>query len=529
MRGPRPSPPAADCEAAVRAAVARLFGAGVQPRGAQLAAAAAALRGDDALLVAPTGFGKSMCYQALPEAARVLREGRGEHEGVLGGGHFSRAVVVCVTPLLALSADQARSCEEKGLSVARWDSTIGRDKLARTARELVEFAEEEDAAGSPCDVLFATPEALAGSAELRQALRALSASDRILALAVDEAHCVAEWGHDFRPAYLSLRGLREGAQQGGACLAADTPVLALTATATKDVEWQLRECLGLRRSHCLVERVDLNRPNHGYEVFHKEDLRGDDSGDADANAAAMAHLARFVAEQQANGAAGIVYARRRADVERLAGQLEDAPGVELVEGYHAGMSEERRAAILRDFVGGEAVCVVATVAFGMGIDRADVRFVAHFDLPGAASLYQMFGRAGRDGQPAVCRVYVSSKDIDETEKLVKAGGGAEAEAAATFVGRRVRCRRAALLAHFGEYRACAECDTRCDMCLARAAGGSGARPSAETAALRPLPQQEAVPQQQPRSAVRKPPVYAPQPPGHLKRRRRAFVPPRRMD
>ena len=553
--------------AAVQTAVERLWGAGAAPRAAQVSAAAAVLRGRDALVLAPTGYGKSLIYQCLPEAARALRErrhsARGSERTELQIAGAAGGIVVVVTPLLALAADQTRSCEDRGLSVAQWHSAISPDTLEKLARELTEYAEGDDPEDSPVDVLFATPEALARNVALRTALAELAKAGRVLALAVDEAHCVASWGHDFRPCYLVLGALRDGAGGEGACLQTDTPMVALTATATAEVEGQIREALGLRND-CNVERVELNRPNLRYEVLRKEDLRGasskentppgpcsggggeskgrdeevvedgleegqEESDDDDDEKllsydGAFAHLAAFICEQQRAGHAGIVFCRRRATVDRLASALVDE-GVQ-AEPFHAGLAGARRSAVLRDFMQGDETCVVATVAFGMGMDRADVRYVCHWNLPGMTAYYQPSGRAGRDGARAICRVYVDEEDTAELCRLERGGGeDGEAQGAVAFVARRAACRRSVLLSHFGRNhsRQCKQGeDEPCDRCRERGSASpvmATAQQLVLPSAIRSVSVREPC---QPRTEARRSPVRT------LKRpRRAAFVPPRR--
>ncbi|ACO63397.1 predicted protein, partial [Micromonas commoda] len=380
-------------------------------------------QGRDCLATLPTGFGKSMVYQ-LPAMWREEMDRPG--------------VTVVVTPLLSLLRDQLRGCEDLDLNAAAWCGTADKRDTERIDRDL---RLDADDGGPGIRLLYTTPESLGSNARLRDALRACARNGFLTSIAVDEAHCVASWGHDFRPAYLALKDFRDDVVGPG------VPFQALTATATPRVKEQIVSALGLRDPALIA--TSLNRRNLRYEDV------------------ALAHLAAMAKETKERwpGSAGIVYARTRAECERLAALLQDKHDVDC-EVFHAGRTGEALARTQGNWAGGDVHCVVATVAFGMGVDKADVRFVAHWGPPTTLEgLYQESGRAGRDSNPARCVMYVGSNELDELRKVT--GGGGDAHAAVDAYARGVsRCRRVGLLEHFGERRAggCGEGEERCDVC-----------------------------------------------------------------
>jgi RecQ family ATP-dependent DNA helicase len=401
----------------------------------QREACRAVLAGRDVLLVLATGSGKSLCFQ-LPAAAA----GR---------------VAVVVTPLLALARDQVQAALDGGLDAAEWTSTTPEPRRARLAAELAD-------ADASLRLLYTTPESLA-KPELFEALRVAHAAGRLACLAVDEAHCVCAWGHDFRPAYLALGDARRALP--------GLPVIAVTATATPEVRRGIAEALALRPGATDTLLGSFDRPNLALRVVHKELLGG--GGGGGERAAALTALAAFAAARP--GASGIVYARLRADADAVADALSDS-GVEAAA-YHAGLDAGRRARVQRDFMGGGIDVVCATVAFGMGIDKPDVRYVLHFDAPASLEgYYQEAGRAGRDGAPAECVLFAADAELRRLAALERGGGRAGGAAGVASYLQGGGCRRAALLAHFGERRgACtpgageAACDACADPAGARRA------------------------------------------------------------
>ncbi|WP_139983925.1 RecQ family ATP-dependent DNA helicase [Nocardioides litoris] len=321
---------------------ARRFGVD-RPQDWQVDAVRAAVGGRDVLVVAPTGGGKSLVYQL----AGIERDGW----------------TLVVSPLLALQADQVEHLEAAGLTAARLSSAEGK----RRRREVLDAV-----ADGSLDVLLVAPEQLAGALgdELAQHPPGL--------VCVDEAHCVSEWGHDFRPDYLRLGALVR--RLGG-----DAPVIAMTATAAPPVRASVVERLGL--DDPLVVSTDLQRPNLRYAV--------EQVPDRDRQLAAV--LARVDAEPA--GSAVLVYARTRRSTEEVAAALRDA-GRD-AEHFHAGLGTRARADVQRRFMAGELDVLVATSAFGMGVDKADVRLVVHVEAPPSLDDYvQETGRGGRDGDEA---------------------------------------------------------------------------------------------------------------------------------
>lgn len=318
----------------------------------------AVLRGRDALGVLPTGGGKSLCYQ-IP----ALMLGR---------------MVLVLSPLVSLMEDQARRAREVGIAVGVLNSTrSAEDRRLTLAR----------ARKGELKLLFVSPERL----ESDDFLRELGGLD-IGLIAVDEAHCISEWGHDFRPAYRRIGRIRAHVGR---------PILALTATATPRVREDIIEVLSLENPARIVQSFD--RPNLSWAVFCVENA-----------ADRMRHIVRLI--RGADGPA-LVYGGTRAGVERIRSWLARA-GVQACT-YHAGLLDEARGAVQDAFLSGRLSVVVATNAFGMGVDKSDVRLVVHAQLPGTLeSYYQEAGRAGRDGGPARCVALYHPADAGLTRGFV---------------------------------------------------------------------------------------------------------------
>jgi len=334
-------------------------------RPGQREAVQAALDGRDSLVVMPTGGGKSLCYQ-LP----ALAEGVG--------------LVVVVSPLIALMSDQLRRLQDAGVSAAMLASGMGEGQNEARLREIEDGSTQ---------LVLAAPERFA-SAAFRRAL----ATREVGLFVVDEAHCVAEWGHDFRPDYLRLGEAIDSLGR--------PPVMAATATATPAVAVEIAERLGLRDP--LQVRSGFDRPNLSFEVVGVEG-KG-------AQARKLAALMHVLSGDESRPA--IVYCGTRRDTEKLRGEL-SAAGLAAVA-YHAGMSPEARRTSQEAFMDGRAEVVVATNAFGMGVDKADVRTVAHWALPTSLeAYYQEAGRGGRDGLPARALLLASRSDLGRLIRFIK--------------------------------------------------------------------------------------------------------------
>ncbi|WP_055690002.1 DNA helicase RecQ, partial [Streptomyces prasinus] len=392
------------------AALHRVFGFDAF-RGEQQAVIEHVIAGGDAVVLMPTGGGKSLCYQ-IPA---LVRPGTG----------------VVVSPLIALMQDQVDALRALGVRAGFMNSTQDFEE-----RRVVEA---EFLAGE-LDLLYLAPERL----RLNSTLDLLSRG-KVSVFAIDEAHCVSQWGHDFRPDYLSLSLLGERWP--------DVPRIALTATATHATHREITERLAMPDARHFVASFD--RPNIQYRIVPKADPRK--------------QLLNFLREEHA-GDAGIVYCLSRNSVDKTAEFL-GRNGVEAVP-YHAGLDAGTRAAHQARFLREDGLVVVATIAFGMGIDKPDVRFVAHLDLPKSVEgYYQETGRAGRDGLPSTAWMAYGLNDVIQQRKLIQSGEGDEAFRrragqhldAMLALCETVRCRRGQLLAYFGQDTpdpaGCGNCDT----------------------------------------------------------------------
>ena len=369
-------------------------------RGQQEQVVSRVLAGQRTLAIMPTGAGKSLCYQ-LPA---VIMDG----------------TCIVISPLIALMHDQMRAADAVGIRAATLTSAD--DNRAET---ISRFRAGE------LDLLYVAQERASG-----QEFRTLLRETKIALFAIDEAHCVSEWGHDFRPDYRLLRPLLDDF--------AEVPRLALTATADTHTRDDIAEQLGIPRDGVMVAGFD--RPNIRYA----------------AEAAPNSGIAALV---KSLPGAGIVYAQTRDRTEKIAAQIAETGRKALY--YHAGMEPQTRARAQAEFVSSEDMVMVATVAFGMGIDKPDVRFVVHAGLPKSIeSYYQESGRAGRDGDPAVAHMLWSAGDFTRARMRLSelAPERREAElarvAALSYLVETAGCRRAVLLRHFGESppESCGNCD-----------------------------------------------------------------------
>jgi ATP-dependent DNA helicase RecQ len=387
-------------------------------RGEQRAIIAAAEEGRDTLVLMPTGGGKSLCYQ-IPA---LLRPGVG----------------IVVSPLIALMQDQVGALRDAGVRAAFLNSTLTRAEQQRVVAELE--------SGS-LELLYVAPERLVQE----QTLELLSGV-AVSLIAIDEAHCVSQWGHDFRQDYLALNELKRRFP--------GVPRMALTATATPPTRAEIVARLELDDPEVFAASFD--RPNIRYHVQAKSDARR--------------QLLKFLDGRR--GEAGIVYCLSRNKTEATAEWLREQ-GFDALA-YHAGLPNETRAEHQRRFLAEDGVIVVATIAFGMGIDKPDVRFVAHLDLPKSIeSYYQETGRAGRDGEPADAWMVYGLQDVVQLRQLVDQSEADEQHKRRerhkldALLGwcELTECRRLPLLAYFGERRA--EPCGNCDNCLAPPATWDG--------------------------------------------------------
>jgi ATP-dependent DNA helicase RecQ len=378
--------------------------------------------GGDALVLMPTGGGKSLCYQ-IPA---LVRDGVG----------------VVISPLIALMQDQVDALRALGVRAGFLNSTQDFED-----RRLVESA----FLAGELDLLYLAPEGLSVGSTMK-----LLDRGRISLFAIDEAHCVAQWGHDFRPDYLALSMLHERWPT--------VPRIALTATATPAVHKEIAARLNLTDARHFVASFD--RPNIQYRIVPKNEPRKQ-----------LLDLLR----SEHKGDAGIVYCLSRASVDKTAEFLVQQ-GIEALP-YHAGLDSATRATNQKRFLREDGVVMVATIAFGMGIDKPDVRFVAHLDLPKSIEgYYQETGRAGRDGLPSTAWLAYGLQDVVQQRKMIEGSEGNAAHRrmlaghldAMLALCETVQCRRAQLLAYFGEpSTACGNCDT----CLAPPESWDGTVPA----------------------------------------------------
>ena len=371
------------------------------------------LGGGDAFVLMPTGGGKSLCYQ-LPA---LLLEG----------------TAIVISPLIALMKNQVdliRGFDAGTGSVAHFlNSSLSRQQIDEVRSDLL---------AGKTRLLYVAPESLTKEENV-QMLKEV----KISFYAVDEAHCISEWGHDFRPEYRRIRALVE--QIGRA------PIIALTATATPKVQSDILKNLGIQDAR--VFKSSFNRPNLYYEIRDKVDAEKD--------------IIRFI--KQNPGKSGIIYCLSRKKVEELA-ELLCINGVRALP-YHAGLDAKTRAENQDRFLSEDVDVIVATIAFGMGIDKPDVRFVIHYDIPKSIeSYYQETGRAGRDGMEGRCIAYYSYRDIQKLEKFMQGKPVAEQEISrqllseVTAYAESSQCRRKLLLNYFGEEYPQSNCQC-CDNCI----------------------------------------------------------------
>jgi ATP-dependent DNA helicase RecQ len=371
------------------------------------------LAGNDTFVIMPTGGGKSMCYQ-LPAL-------------------MSEGTAIVISPLIALMKNQVDQLRAFGgsESIAHFlNSSLTKADILRV---------KEDVLAGKTKLLYVAPESLTKQENidfLRQNL--------VSFVAVDEAHCISEWGHDFRPEYRKIRQVISN-------IGDNIPIIALTATATPKVQQDIQK--NLQMNNATIYKSSFNRSNLFYEVRAKRNV--------------IKEIVKFVKQNQ--GKSGIIYCLSRKKVEEVAEAL-NLNGVKALP-YHAGLDPKVRADTQDKFLMEDVDVIVATIAFGMGIDKPDVRYVIHHDVPKSMEgYYQETGRSGRDGGEGVCVAFYSEKDIDKLQKFMKDKPVAEREIGTQILKEVIDyaessvCRRKQLLHYFGENFNEAGCNNMCDNC-----------------------------------------------------------------
>lgn len=393
----------------------------------QLEAINATLDGKDAFVLMPTGGGKSLCYQ-LPA---VINSGK------------TRGVTIVVTPLLSLMQDQVDHLTARGIVAKAFSGDTDRREKDDILQSFKLRNPEHHV-----QLLYVTPEMINKSTAFNNGLMTLWRNKKLARLVIDEAHCVSQWGHDFRPDYKMLGEVRRNYP--------GVPVMALTATATNNVIVDIKHNLDMEG--CTVFSQSFNRPNLYYEIRPKEKQPVERIAD--------------IINERFPGKTGIVYTLSRKQTENIAKKLTER-GIR-AEHYHAALQTEEKAQVQRDWQSGRVKVVVATIAFGMGIDKPDVRFVIHHYLPKSLEgYYQETGRAGRDGLPSDCILFFGHGDIHSLRKMIDDGDGnrQQKERQKEMLNRVVMfcensrdCRRSQLLHYFGESFSRDKCEKTCDNC-----------------------------------------------------------------
>lgn len=384
--------------------------------------------GKDAFVLMPTGGGKSLCYQ-LPS---IVQSGE------------TKGVTVVVSPLLSLMQDQVDHLQRLKIQALLVNGEVTQEHRQMVIQTLMAPNVQHF-----IQLLYVTPEMVNKSHAIIQCFQHLHRTNRLARIVIDEAHCVSQWGHDFRPDYKELGEFRK--QFPG------VPVMALTATATENVKVDVINVLGM--DGCQVFTQSFNRPNLTYEVRSKEKACLDD-------------IARTITDSHA-GQSGIVYCLARKTCEQVAAKLKDQYGIKAAH-YHAGMEPLERSNTQKNWQKGACDVIVATIAFGMGIDKPDVRFVVHHSIPKSLEgYYQETGRAGRDGQRSACYLYYGYGDTNQLKRMINDSDGSELQKErqrrmlrniVQYCENRSDCRRVQVLAYFNEHFSNTDCHDTCDNC-----------------------------------------------------------------
>lgn len=400
-------------------------------RSNQLEAINATLSGEDVFVLMPTGGGKSLCYQ-LPA---VIQSGR------------THGVTIVITPLLSLMQDQVDHLQKLHIQACMINGEVTTESKKRIFAGL-----REKEPGQFIQILYVTPEMVGKSSQLNDMLDDLHRRHQLARIVVDEAHCVSQWGHDFRPDYKALGGLRQRLP--------GVPVMALTATATENCKSDVIHNLGIQG--CKIFTQSFNRPNLSYEVRAKPK-----------KAELMENIAKII-KQDYKGQTGIIYALSRKNCEDIAKDLRENHKIP-AQHYHAALDAPTKIQIQKDWQSGKFKVIVATIAFGMGIDKADVRFVIHHTLPKSLEgYYQETGRAGRDGKKSGCFLFYGYQDTKVLIKFIddSEGGWEQKERQRKMLNRIVQfcenkadCRRVEILRYFNQTDFSREdCQHTCDNC-----------------------------------------------------------------
>lgn len=396
----------------------------------QLEAVNATLAGKDAFVLMPTGGGKSLCYQ-LPS---IIKSGK------------TRGVTVVISPLLSLMQDQVDHLQKLKIQALLFNGEVTSDH-----RRLVMDALKDIQPEKFVQLLYITPEMITKSQKIIQAFNDLYRRQKLARIVIDEAHCVSQWGHDFRPDYKQLGQVRRQFP--------DVPVMALTATATENVKVDVIHNLGIQG--CEIFTQSFNRPNLTYEVRTKGKLK-------DVLESMVSIIGTFYKNQS-----GIIYCLSRQNCEKISERLQKDYQIR-AHHYHAGMEPDQKSQVQKAWQAGKYHVIVATIAFGMGIDKADVRFVIHHTIPKSLEgYYQETGRAGRDGKRSGCYLFYGYQDTSSLKRMINDGEGSWEQKerqhkmlrnVIQFCENKSDCRRVQILNYFNESFCSEDCHGGCDNC-----------------------------------------------------------------